>query len=717
MGILQHASKALLIVALVLAPVTADDTPLSKPSPLPSKTAPSGKIQSNKAGRTNRQLAADSRNKRVLSVTRPQRVSETLFFLPNSTVEHSSESTEESGADQKRQRMRVVQDKAHETTGPLKDEPAPRPVQEASAAESSSVTPAVAETASDAPSEVQQVAGQLDEPFPQFTEAKEASDLSFDEIDLPEFHVQDSADDSGFEHDVAFDSQDEAAEPEISFEAVPSEFDVSAGPSDESDESTETTVTDAVTNTNAVPNTDGASLPSQHTGVQRPSVEVHWTRKGTLNVGQKSECALVVTNRGDSLVRNVSVEAAIPTGVDVVSAVPEPQPGTARWAVGDLAPGEARSIQMVMIPRQRGDVALNAFVRFTGYSTSVLTVQEPMLRTVLQGPESVTVGEQAGYQVRVENPGNGTAHNVVIEAQVPEGLQHRSGSVPRIHVGTLNAGESRQALLNLTALDGGEYQLAVRAIADGGLTDEARTTIMIARPSLEVSIAGPDTAAIGEPSNYQVTVTNTGNIPSINVRAKYRLPEDAQFVQADRGGVFQEADRLVDWFAGTIQPGESARYQVTLAAGAAGNALHRAGVKSEHTEISMVSHSTIVRGVPKLFLDVATAEPAPAIGEETIVRILVQNEGSMDAGTVGLICELPSGLEFVSAAGPSDFLDQNGVVIFRSIEAVHAGGEAKYLIRARCLRAGSHRVRVRVGTPSLPEPIIGEGTVTAEEGR
>ena len=59
----------------------------------------------------------------------------------------------------------------------------------------------------------------------------------------------------------------------------------------------------------------------------------------------------------------------------------------------------------------------------------------------------MTVGAHANCRVQLEIPDTRTDHNVVIEAHIPEDMQHRNGSVPWIHVSTLNAGELRQALL------------------------------------------------------------------------------------------------------------------------------------------------------------------------------------------------------------------------------------------------------------------------------
>ncbi|MCH2203730.1 MAG: hypothetical protein MK102_17310 [Fuerstiella sp.] len=685
--------------------------------------------------------------------------------------------------------------------------------------------------ASGSSSPVRQVGGWVNDTSLEFGDAEETPDASFDDPDFLEFRTSDKAEKTDFA--ISGDDGYEEQNP------VQSEFDTNTdlpnfdeisrqqGQSFDRSHSAESTTfqhaedSTSVSASSEVPESNIDSLPSKHTGPQQPTVEVDWKFNGTLNIGQESQCSLIVTNTGSSLVRNVTVEAAIPGGIDVLSAVPVPHANTSRWSVGDLESGASRSIEIVLVPRQRGDIAFNAFVRFTGYSTSVLTVQEPMLRMAVQGPDSVNVGDQAGYKVRVENPGSGIAHNVVIEAHVPDGMQHRSGSVPRIHVGTLNPGDSRQAMLNLTGLDGGTYRLAVRALADGDLSDEARKDIRVARPSLAISMAGPKTADvgspvdyevivknilfpgsgtahnvviealvpdgmqhrsgsvpkihigtlkpgdsrrallnlkaldggtyrlavravadgdlsdetrtdiritrpslaismtgpktadIGSPVDYEVVVKNTGDVPSTNVRAKYRIPNDARFLRTNRGGVHQSEEKLIDWFVGTIQPGESSRYLITLEPGSPGTAVHRAGVKSENTGITMVSHTTMVRGVAELQVNIEMADAVPAAGQETDVRIVVRNEGSADAENVGVICELPSGLQFVAADGPADCLSQNGVLIFRSIDAVEAKAEVNYLIKAKCVRPGSHRVRVRVGSESLPDPVIGEGTVNA----
>ncbi len=687
MGTLHSALKPVLILTLTIAPVIADENPFATSDP----AAPDASVSD-----------TTSRTKSKGKATAPDLFaaeSQQLFFSASGDVTQlqPARGTETKPASQLRKTNTSIRSpKSAVSLGALRPPATPKVVD-------ATFSPAIFEANGEERPELQQVSA-TEENAP-VEPADEEAPLPFQSPELTE------AADAITEPQPEPAPADEAVvvEPEFEFNVEQQEpTEIGAPPR----ELFETPTSDSV-----VPNTEADSLPAEHTGAQQPSVQVHWIGTDTFNIGQECECTLVVTNTGESLVRNVTVEAAIPTGLRVITAEPAPQQGTSRWSVGDLTPGQSESVAMVMVPEKRGSLALNAFVRFTGFSTSVIEVQEPMLKTAVQGPDSVTVGEQAGYMVRVENPGTGTAHNVVIEAQIPEGMEHRSGTTPRIRVGTLNPGESRQARLNLTAVEGGQRTLTVQATADGGLRDVASSDIAVAKPSLNVVINGPETTAAGEPADYEVTVTNTGNIPSINVRAKYKLPDNSHFVHADRGGVHHESEQLVDWFVGTIQPGESSSYRVTLKAETAGKALHRAGVVSEHTAVTLVSHSTIVEETPELYLDVSTAEPAPNVGDETVIRIIVQNDGSVDAGKVGLSCELPSGLEFIAADGPSEFLAENGIIIFRSLEQIDAGDEAVYLIKARCIRAGGHHVRARVGGPSLTDPVIGEGTVRTRTAR
>lgn len=456
------------------------------------------------------------------------------------------------------------------------------------------------------------------------------------------------------------------------------------------------------------------TLPSSLQGPQTPSVTLRWVHHDEYSVGQECRCDLVVENSGRSVVRNVMAEAVLPQGLQVIDAQPAPTAAgtSARWAFAELQPGQTEKISLVVVPRQEGDVQMNAFVQLTGATSSNVAVTKPMLAIKVEGSSTVEVGQQAGYTVHITNPGTGKAKNVVIQAAVPQGLEHRQGSLLTIEIGTLNPGEVRQARLNLTAVKGGEQKMAVRVIADGDLSDQTIQRVTVAEPRLNIGLRGPDSRKTGQLSDYELVVVNEGNVDSSNVRAKYKVPAGFEFVQADAGGKFNTDDRTIEWFVGTLEPNRSRQFKVTLRPTKSGESLHQVGVLSEHGKMTVAEHSTAVAGKAELTLTVATTQKQVSPGGEAVFNIHVENNGSSAAEGVGLSCELPPALEILEITGPSEFIADNGAVIFRSMPSLDAGKSATFAIRVRCSRAGNHRVRARVASQSIGEALIGEETTT-----
>jgi uncharacterized repeat protein (TIGR01451 family) len=449
-------------------------------------------------------------------------------------------------------------------------------------------------------------------------------------------------------------------------------------------------------------------------GPQSPTVTLQWVQQGEFNVGQECRCDLVIENTGQYTVRNVIADAIIPPALQVVTSKPMPASAgeAASWSFAELKPGDVRKVELTVIPHGRGDLRMDASVRFTGYSASVFSVQEPMLAVDVNGPEQIEVGQQVGYVVEVRNPGTGMARNVRIQAAIPEGLEHRRGSLLTIEIGTLNPGESRQARLSLTAVEGGSHSLAVRTLADGGLSHESTSVVSVAEPMLKIALQGPEDRLAGQPADYELVITNDGKVPSNNVRAKYKVPTGYEFVHADRGGKFISEEQTIDWFVGTLDAGETSHFHVTLRPIVPGPDTHRAGVISEHGKVTMAEHSTTVQGSAKLKLEVVAKQQQMAIGQEALFEVTIRNTGSRSADSVGLSCELPAGLELIDAAGPSEYIAENGVMVFRSMPALEADSTAVFTIKARCVREGAHSLRVRAASESVREPLIGEESVS-----
>lgn len=459
-----------------------------------------------------------------------------------------------------------------------------------------------------------------------------------------------------------------------------------------------------------------ASLPAVLSGPQSPTVTLQWIHHGEFSLGQESRCDLVVENTGRTLVRNVVAEALLPQGLQVVQAEPAPTSveGTATWTFGELQAGEKRTIELVVIPEQQGDTQVSAFVRMTGASMSTFAVTQPELAVKIDGPQGIEVGQKVNYSVQVKNTGSGTARNVVIQAVIPEGLEHRQGGMLAIDIGTLNPGEQRRARLSVTGVKGGDHQLAVRIVGDGGLQEQATEVVAIAEPRLNIGVRGQAVVRAGQVAEYELIVVNEGRVDSSNVRAKYKVPAGFEFVKADLGGKYNAQDDTINWFVGTLEPDMVRQFHVSLRPTVPGAARHQVGVISEHGKMTMADHETTVQGNAELDVKLAADRRQVAPGDQVTYEIRVNNVGQSTAQNVGVSFELPPGLELSNITAPSEYVSDNGVVIFRSLPGLEAGKSVKITVQAKCGRAGTHRVRVRVASESIEEALIDEASTIAK---
>lgn len=570
---------------------------------------------------------------------------------------------------------------------------------------------------------VQQVGAEffelLDEPFTDTTEQAAPPEVTSIEEENP--FAEFLAKEQSLSGDASLQTQATIADQEpkknVANAVKAADFDLGnfGGPTIERSEVNPFQTASAVSDNLAVQKKAPAYRAKPTTGAQQSRVTVEWVRQEDFNVGQRSRCELLVRNDGSQSVRSVEIEIVLPEGLQVITAAPAPTAtaASAVWAYQELAVGEEKTIQLTVVPQQAGDVRMDAFVRTTAATASLVSVKQPMLAITVAGPGTVELGQQVHYTVTVKNPGTGRVNNVLIQAAIPEGLQHRQGGLLNIDVGTLNPGEQRQARLSLTGIKGGNRELSVRAVGGTGLQENATTTIVVAEPKLRIGVRGPLVQMAGGTGNYELVVVNEGQAESNNVRARYQLPNGYDFVSASAGGHFNPEDSTIEWFLGTLSPKDAKRFQVELKAITTGDTAHKVGVISEQGKVSTASHQTQVKGNAKLELKIASSKQNASVGEELVYKLRIDNVGQAAANNVGLSFEVPPGVDLVEVTGPSEYIADNGVVIFRSLPEIENGKSVTFTIRARCTRSGEHKVRARAASQSIKKAIIAEDSTVA----
>ncbi len=447
---------------------------------------------------------------------------------------------------------------------------------------------------------------------------------------------------------------------------------------------------------------------AQSTGT--PVVKLDWQLHGDINVGQECECSLVVSNSSNTAADAVLVEANFPASVRLLSATPEPTESVDRlvWEFDHLDANEKIDIRIHLIPSIPGELATSANVRFTGTSTAKFHVAEPRLLVTMKGPEHAVVGDPATQMVTISNPGTGVAQNVVLEATIPEGLEHSKGKNLSIGVGSLGPGESRSVRLALAAAHGGDHIVLVQAHGDAGLKQRAASSIKVIAPSLDVKIDGPSLRYINRSGKYKLTVINDGGAASNNVRVYHEIPEGFEFVKASNGGKTDSSGKGITWYVGHLDSGQSVDLSVELMAKTIGDFEHHVRVTADEGSHKEVKLPATVEGSAALVLVVDDRDDPIEIGSETWIEARVENRGSKAAANMGISIELPLGVELIDAEGPSGHISESGLLIFKSIDELQPGKTVTYRLRLVGQEAGNMRFRARLTSDSIQQPLIVE---------
>ncbi len=458
------------------------------------------------------------------------------------------------------------------------------------------------------------------------------------------------------------------------------------------------------------PVSSSVSLGEIATGSQTPSVKIEWSSEAGINVGQESECELIVTNVGKSTAYGVSVDANFPATVRLVDATPKPDSAIEKlsWNLGKLEQGQTRKIRIKLVPSQRGPLAATAQVHFSGATQAEFVVREPLLALKMEGPSKVMVGDPASQSVTISNPGNGIAKNVRLEALIPVGLEHPRGEKLIMDVGSLNPNESRTIRLALVAVAGGTQTVQVSATADGNLLQISEASVNVIAPSLQAEIDGPSLRYKGRVATYTLKVKNDGTIGTSNVRLMHKIPVGFEFVSANKGATYDPPTRILSWFVGRLDANKAAEMKVKLKAVKIGEFVHYIRTTSEHGSTTDSQLLTRVEGSASLVIDITDLDDPVEVGTETAYEIRLTNDGSAEAKNVGLSCELPAGVQFISASGPSKHVTDGNLILFQPLASVKIGDTYTFRVHVVGSVEGNLRFRARMTSDASSEPLTFE---------
>lgn len=369
--------------------------------------------------------------------------------------------------------------------------------------------------------------------------------------------------------------------------------------------------------------------------------------------GAKFQYEIQVTNVSSLALDAVTVSESYPENLIVDGAEPrdsDTNPRTGTWMLGNLQPGQTKSIMVMGSPRAAGDITTCSKVAYESGLCLTMPVVQPALELECMGPVTASLCDAIEYRYIVRNSGSGTATGVKLSGTLPEGMTTGTGGT-RIDqtIGDLAGGKSREIVLKTKVSKAGKFQPSVMAQSTNGLKTELISCATdVSAPELKLVGKAPKRAFGGRTVKYECTVTNSGTGVASNTVVRQTLPAGTPIKKLFDG---KQVGNAIEWRLGDLAPNASKTLQLHATANKMGTLSTTMTADADCADEVKVGASTMVEGIAAILLEVIDEEDPIEVGSEITYLISVTNQGSADATGVKIACQIPANASYVSSSG------------------------------------------------------------------
>lgn len=377
---------------------------------------------------------------------------------------------------------------------------------------------------------------------------------------------------------------------------------------------------------------------------------VHQVMPKEVRAGAPYNSEIHVTNLTNGTLQNVNVNASGFDNYAVTSSTPAGTAGGGgmMWNLGDLGP---RQTQVIKLSGNAGKIGSSGHCVTASFNNTLCmrtNVTEAALAITKTGPAEVLLCDSWQYKVVVKNTGSGTASNVRVRDQLPEGVTTTDGkSVVELSAGDLGPGQAKESTITVKAARGGSFTNSAQASADGGLAANSGPVVTnVRQQAIAIKAECPPGIRIGQNATFKYTVTSTGDAACTGTKVTAPVPAGTTFVSADNGGA--QAGGNVVWNLGNLNAKESKVLTMVVRSASAGtinaSATASCGCAAPVTD----QCSTGVKGVPDIGTGVEDDNGVVNVGENHVYRYVVKNQGQVDLTNVTMVAEFDAGLQYVA---------------------------------------------------------------------
>ena len=289
---------------------------------------------------------------------------------------------------------------------------------------------------------------------------------------------------------------------------------------------------------------------------------------------------IVVRNPGDAIARDVRVVDQLPEGLRTAA-------GESRveFPAFELGAGESREFTFDARATGSGTYTNTASVTsgsLTDQASATTKVRTCTLTLVKKADRrDHKFGRPTVFTLTVGNTGDADAQNVVLEDQVPSGMEFVSatdggavsGSTLTWNLGTIAAGGSRTVSVTMTANTGGSFTNTA-TVRGTCCKDTSASELVeytgISAILLEV-VDSPDPIEIGGQTTYTITVTNQGTADDAKIVVAATLAPQQKLISVDTSGAqgvsnSVSGQKVTFAAAQILRPGEKLIYKLVVEA-------------------------------------------------------------------------------------------------------------------------------------------------------
>jgi uncharacterized repeat protein (TIGR01451 family) len=424
-------------------------------------------------------------------------------------------------------------------------------------------------------------------------------------------------------------------------------------------------------------------------------------------VGQEFAYSLRATNMSKTGYSSVIVTEALPENFTLSGTAPraELRGRDLVWEIDNLAAGDHRDFVIKGTATHTAKLAGCTTVTCKAPEVCVgFNAVQPELALLLRGPAEAIQCDALKYTLVVTNRGSGTATDVKVSQELPEGLRTFDGKGSFAgDIGSLGPNESREVSFMAHAEHRGEFRTAASASGANGLHAASEpVTTTIRKPALVVTKDAPEMRYVGRPVEYTITVRNEGDAVAKNTVLDEKLMCNPKFIKASDDGKFEKG--TIHWDLGSIEPCQERTVKAWIYSDEKGD-IRMEAVATSYCGEGATCGVTTIKGVAGILLEMVDLADPIEIGAEETYRITVTNQGSETLTNLAIRAEVPPEQMYVRSSGPTAAEAKDNWVKFAAVPSLEGGKKVIFDVVTKALKDGDTRFKVALTGDQLASPV------------